>query len=443
MKSSELRSKNNKKIIVFMMISLLLVFSLYCVSKTPKYTGEIIFPTVQIIIDHIKTIPERPTPDTADWSHLSFEKFFQRRQHPKIWADITSSLRFGANLEKSFNNQMKKIIKQRHNAGLMGHFAMVLRPEPDSHFVIMANLNGSFQLLVRFLEFAYKRNIIDNDFVLNPSYFLVFDGNALGDSPYSVDTLAVILRLIEKNPNQVFYIRGKLEDKGAWQKTNFNTEVETRSSKYQTSVKLINTLFDTLPLALYLFAGQNIDNSINLVRICNNLLINAIFNEHNAAALFADPQVNVIKIDDQSSKYATVPVNVKAIISGSPKASKTGKGLKQSQDNQPCITWQLQSGALGYVPAIDQFVYESFVILKTATTINDWTLTLYSRNIKKSDSLEAKNKINLITGHLLPDKEVKENLLKKYREKRSNLLWQLDQARQKANTLHNLFEQKK
>jgi hypothetical protein len=138
------------------------------VSLAQEYTGKIIFPTVQIARDYGKLLTEHPTPDSSDWTHMRFSNYFYQRRHPKTWEEIKHYLKFGDIMEQSFLDQLQRIIRMRHDAGLRGHFVRVLHPEPGSHFVIISNLNGAFHTLSRILEYLNYHGNIDDNFVLEP-----------------------------------------------------------------------------------------------------------------------------------------------------------------------------------------------------------------------------------------------------------------------------------
>ncbi len=414
-----------------------------CITQcSQEHLGETIFPNLYDTIEFSKVIPERPIPDTLDWKNVSFEKFFYERNHPKALDSLIYWLKYGQALEKIFINQVKKAGKTRQKAGFKGSFVRVVRYEPGSRFIIMANLYGSFHSLIRFLDYGSHHSMIDNDFTIKPPYFFIFDGNALTDSPYGLDTLALIMRLMEVNPDRIFFVRGSQEEKSRWLTSNLNTEIKQRITDYKKFEALLNRLIDTLPLALYLIGAKS-KKSIDMVRICNFGLENRAFDENMVASLFLEPNRYSIHLDDQSPKYATIPVNIRAVIQGSKTLSKVGKGLELLPKENGTMIWASQSGSTGSLQVLNRFFYESFIILQTATELSDWTLTLYSHDIRKIGPLEEYAKFNLITGEQLFDKTIQKNVLRNYKDTRKHLLDQLHNVTQKEQTLKIALEEAK
>jgi len=377
------------------------------VSLAQQYTGEIILPTVHIARDYGKQLTEHPTPDTSDWKNVKFNNYFYQRRHPKTLEDIKHYLKFGDIMEKSLLKQLQKTISMRHDAGLQGHFVRVLHPEPGSRFVIISNLNGAFHTLTRILEYLNRHGNIEDNFVLDPRYYLVFDGNIFSDSAYGLDTLVLLLRLIEQNPDKVFCISGYYEEKERWKKTNFASELDirSRSSTPQKNIDLIGQFFDTFPLALYL-VDTDTDKEINLVRIGALQLEERTFDEKLVASLFANKALSIIHLQEQTSKHTTLPVHIHAIIQGTDDPSHIRQGLTSvKKDN--VITWNTQAGSTGPLQVINHYLYESCIILETASNFNDWTITLLSRHVRKMKMLEPVKRYNLISGNELDDSYIK------------------------------------
>jgi len=370
-----------------------------------QYTGEIILPTVQIARDYGKLLTEHPTPDTSNWNNVRFNNYFYKRQHPKTLEEIKHYLKFKDIIEQSFLNQLQKTVQARHDAGRQGHFVQVVHPEPESRFVIISNLNGAFHTLTRILEYLNYHGHIDDNFILDPRYYVVFDGNIFFDSAYGIDTLTLVLRLIEQNPEKVFCISGYYEEKERWEKTNLASEIDMRISQALNAKRIIGSFFDTFPLALYL-VGTSTDKEINLVRIGALQLEERTFDEKMVASLFADKTVSLIHLQEQAPKYATLPVHTRAIIQGTDDFSNLGEGLRSNQKDHVTV-WNTQSGSTGTLKVLHNFLYESCVILETAPHFDDWTLTLISRHIRKMNTLEPMQRYNLVTGNELDDPYIK------------------------------------
>lgn len=407
-------------------------------SPAQQYTGEILLPTVHIARDYGKQLTEHPTPDTSDWKNVKFNNYFYQRRHPKTFEDIKHYLKFGDIMEKSLLKQLQKTIRMRHDAGLQGNFVRVLHPEPGSRFVIISNLNGAFHTLSRILEYLNNHGNIDDNFVLEPHYYLVFDGNIFSDSAYGLDTLVLLLRLIEQNPYKVYCISGYYEEKERWKKTNFASELDIRSSNHPKYRDLIGQFFDTFPLALYL-VDTDTDKEINLVRIGALQLEERTFDEKLAASLFANKELSIIHVQEQASKNVTLPVHTHAIIQGTDDPSHIRQGLTSvKKDN--VITWKTQAGSTGPLQVINHYLYESCIILETASNFNDWTITLLSRHVRKMKMLMPIKRYNLISGNELDDSYIKNFIRLKNKEQQRILSENLMLTKKKIQQLQEKLE---
>jgi hypothetical protein len=218
---------------------------------------------------------------------------------------------------------------------------------------------------------------------------LVFDGNIFYDSAYGLDTLILVLRLIEQNPDKIFCISGYYEEKERWKKTNLKTEFKIRSSNYKKYLELFNQFLDTFALALYL-VDTNISTEINLVRIGALQLEERTFDEKLVASLFANKAKSTIYLHEQAAKHATLPVHIPAIIQGTDDPSHIRQGLISTKKNNTII-WNTQAGSTGQLQVINHYLYESCIILETKSNFNDWTITLLSRHIRKRKLLNLLN----------------------------------------------------
>jgi hypothetical protein len=425
-------------------LSLCLLFA--CITIFGKNYSSI-FPTISAVKAYCDKLPENPKPDNADWQNVSYKNFFYSRKHPGFWATIKDSLYFTSakpsisDMAKIIVEQIQRAIDHRQKMGYKEAFVSIKHAKPGTRYVIMANLNGSFHSLVNFLIDWKNSDIIDDNFIIQDPYILAFDGNIFTDSPYGLDTLSLVLHLLEMNTERVFIIKGNQEGKERWLKTNLNFEIDELLPAPQVVKTLIGTLFDTFPLALYII--EDTTSSIDLVRICNHALEGKAFDEKMVASLLQDKTKKAIWIDQQAPKNATKNINVRALIQGSLKPINSGKGLTQEETPNGKIIWNIQSGNTAVTEILYRFFYESYIILDTPSQIKDWSIKLYSHDTRKNNLPEAIARYNLLTGNPIFDKEVQQNKIREYQEKKELFQVELNKVLKQELKLQQLINEKK
>jgi hypothetical protein len=406
-----------------------------------------IFPTISSVKTYCEKLPKNPTPDSPDWQNVSYKNYFYSRKHKGIVETIKSCLYFPSakpsisSMAQIIIEQIKNVIEQRQKIGYNEAFVNITRSKPGTRYIIVANLNGSFHSLVRFLVDWKNRKIIDDNFNIQDPYILIVDGNVFTDSPYGLDTLSTLLHILEVNTERTFIIKGNQEGKERWLKTNLNFEIDELLPMPQVVKTLIGTLFDTFPLALYIV--DDTSSSINLVRICNHALEEKAFDEKMVASLLQDRTKKAIWIDQQSSKNATKPVIVRALIQGAIQPNNNGKGLTQGESLNGKTIWNIQSGNTATAEVLYRFFYESYSILDISSQIKDWSIKLYSRDIRESNPPEALARYNLLTGTPIFDKEVQENKIHKYQKRKDSLQIELNDVLKQESKFQQLIYEKK
>jgi hypothetical protein len=167
------------------------------------------FTTLAAAQAYAKKYPEYVAPDNKDWLVPDFRSFhkkmtpqwFQRIAMRAGWSDSFWDWR-------SFKTAINTLTEQRAKEALPNDFSERFTPEGKDQFIIWGDLYGAFHSLVRDLTYLQQQKIIDNNLKIKSHYYFVFNGNVIEGSPYVLETLELIIRLMIANPDQVFYTRG-------------------------------------------------------------------------------------------------------------------------------------------------------------------------------------------------------------------------------------------
>ena len=130
-----------------------------------------------------------------------------------------------------------------------------LSKKEKQHIIVMGDFHGSIHALIRNIQDLQTLGFFDTEYKLAKNTYLVFTGDYADRGRYGIEVWYVAMHLKIQNPNQIFLLRGNHETERCAQYYGFGAELRT---KYNQSVeKSMYNLFEPLPLALYVCAGND------------------------------------------------------------------------------------------------------------------------------------------------------------------------------------------
>lgn len=202
--------------------------------------------------EYAQTKIEYPDSDNQDWLQPDYSKFILS-QKPSYLKKFLKWIKLEPVYwsPQKFNQKLSELTKSRQSL----EEVIYLDIESDAQFIIFGALGGAYHSFVRDLSDLEKKKIINKDLkITENNKYIVFLGNSVGTSPYNMETLYLIMDLIEKNPKQVFYLEGVEEYRENWAERTFGKEIITKGklpTKNKDSLKkLIQDFFTTLTKAL-------------------------------------------------------------------------------------------------------------------------------------------------------------------------------------------------
>lgn len=297
-------------------------------------------------------------------------------------------------LIKEFKRLLKKVTMHRELEGYFGDFVQKFYIEDVTKWYIWGSLHGAFHSLVRGLAELKKYKMIDDGLVLSADTYLVFNGNMINYGTYQIESLLVILKLVEKNPSRVLLMKGAFEQEGAWQKTNFSDELRTRFGAGSKKIPLeneIRTFFNTFALASYLVATEG-----DVVRI-------SFYDQHSLLQenLWGD-FLKKKSSEVRKIKYISkVPVGdiIKARISSHAvtEAPYTIQGITYAK-NENINIWTLFSAPLNMFRAYFNFYEDVSIQLTTGRYFSSWLITLFNQNPDRPRGFVRAREFEIATG---------------------------------------------
>jgi branched-chain amino acid transport system substrate-binding protein len=353
---------------------------------------------------------EYPDIDNDNWLNPDYSSF--HKAHMQGWISTIAHF-FGFSSTpvwsaQEFATLLGQLTNQRETNGYIGRFVQKLAPETGTKIIVISDLYGSFHSLLRDLTALRGMGIIDKTFTIKSGYYLVFASNAIDFSPYNLETLTVIMRLMITNPTNVIYIRGKHEDKEHWKNFDLKRELNLRAP--HVSDKQIQRFFDTLPLALYFTSPEGKNSSV--VRLSCFGRDHQELNEDNFADFFLleNPEKTNIRNLDQKTK-ADQAIDIKAIIKSEDRLTKYSatEGLIQTDSDKGSTAWFVTSSPNRTFRSLYKFFFDAFAVIKTDGTIDHWTISLYNQDVREQLGIKKRQEYNLTSGDeiTLETKEIK------------------------------------
>jgi hypothetical protein len=305
-----------------------------------------------------------------------------------------------------FKKLLSSVTQARENNGFHGRFLQRITPYPGTTVILWGPLKGAFPSLVRTLTYLKEHSIINATFTLqDPETYLVFDGDVINNSPYALETLTLVLALMNANPQKVIYLRGSIEDNLNWQNDSLKRELKKKlKANYAVRIPLereLTSFFSTLPLALYLTEPNPEDGAL---RISYQGRDNKEIQETGCKPLFTQKSFNVSQLCYLSTPLKG-PDPVKAIIKAEQRLMTYDRhpGLLLVEPDRGAVAWNIFSGPSPYYQNEYSFYTDAFARVVFGTSLNDTTITLYNRDIRTTKPIKRIATYTLLTGVVIPE----------------------------------------
>lgn len=299
-------------VVVVILVATVLVFLVHHLTYS---SGPKEYETLTEIEKYAHRLEEYVEPQNKNWNNPKFDKFFASRG-PTVFGSLLQALGvygsspwsihyLGTLIREETKNQHEKGIRDGRNA-----VVLIKAHKPLSLFVF-GDLHGAFHSLVRNLRYLHSQKLLGDDLrLLNDSTFLVFNGDVVSRSAYSMDTLILVAQLMRQNPSKVIYVAGTHERDIVWKNYSLADELRLRAGERGTqdiplSVELTQ-FFDALPSAVYV-TGK--DDKEEVVRIAHSGFDELTFSEQ---VITPDrfPKDALVKIHQVATKDRNPPTSI-------------------------------------------------------------------------------------------------------------------------------------
>lgn len=402
----------------FKIVVISVVLGIIAIMLTPSPYFKDGFKNLKDLQDYANTTNEQTPMENADTLRPEFTKYYQS-QIPTFSQKIKNKIKlllYLAGIKEKpvwsvsfFKTILENTLKARETAGHKDNLIYKIQTETTSKFIIFGNMQGAFHSLVRCLIKIKELGIIGDDFkITNPNYYIIFMGDLVDRSPFTLEILTLGLKLLEINPQNVIYMRGNHEAKDYWQEHTLKTELQIRVAHLSKDAiplqKEVSSFFNTLPLAIYLTVPQSENELVRISEFARSE--NEILNESAYADFLTKKQIShlshfVIPQPSQSTGEPTPDSQMKIRVTiHNEKKRKTfqkSEGLRLLSPDMDSVSWTILSCPTPvYQKALD-FYNDAFVILNPTDNLENWEITLYSHDVRTKDPFKE-TKFNFLSG---------------------------------------------
>lgn len=206
-----------------------------------------------------KTIPEFPplsNPEKPNWLDPDYDIFLET-----IRTSFIASLfqKIGIEFQKTwtplfFKNVLKKVTENRIIKKYDYNTTALLTINQPVNIFVWGDTHAAFHSLLRGLSWLKEQNIIDpKGKILEKNTYFVFHGDQISRGPYSMETLSLIMQILDENPEHALYIKGNHESNGYWHNFGLKRELRIRALHLDNNFiplsPTIKNFFKTLPNA--------------------------------------------------------------------------------------------------------------------------------------------------------------------------------------------------
>lgn len=285
-----------------------------------------------------------------------------------------------------FKTLIEDVNSFREQAGFKNKNIVKITAKPTSKFVLIGDLQAAFHSLVRDCLKLKELGIIDDNLKIIPQdCFIIFLGNVPSRSPFSMEILSLVLRLMQQNPERVLYTKGSHETDRYWEEHTLKTEIKVRSAYFMQDasplINNVNKFFESLPSLIYLSAPAQDKNAFIRIGLA---LKEKLDDKHFGKFLMTDQKkdISILSWEESNRPVASpdVPqINVKAIMRVEKKREtyQPSEGLRTLTPEMGVTTWTLLSGPTLAVEKGFKFYNDTFALIESADHIDQWKITLH------------------------------------------------------------------
>lgn len=340
------------------------------------------FSTLSELRSYAAAYPETVVSDNNNWANPLYTNFYDRYK-PTLFSSLKRFFSFSKKPlfdTQIFENLIGRVYERRKEKKSVPCYSTSLQLNNKDKCIMWGDVHGAFHSLVRDLHELHRLGILSEQLIITPPYHFIFLGDQVSRSSYSLETLSILLNLMDKNPDQVVYLRGPEESDHYWENFTMRDQLQAYAVGHvqegdgATPLRMIiNNFFETLPCVVELHKKDG--------------GADAVYCMHDESRL-KGANVNV-KVVIYGERYANVdPLLIRY-------------GLEYLGFSQGVAEWTIMSCPVQLYQSFFNFYYDTFVMFEMSEKIESSTITLYNHDIRKSTPDFTATSYDIIFGTLL------------------------------------------
>ncbi len=297
-----------------------------------------------------------------------------------------------------FEEILQSVISNQKARGRSGKFIIGTRLSAATKIIVFGNIQAAFHSLIRDLEELFSQGIIDEHLkIMQPHCYIIFNGTAVGRSPYVLQTLFTLLLLMQKNPDQVFYMGSDFELNQLWKNGSLARQLNILYRKHEErTYALFSNLIDTLPAAFY---GNFESHPEKLLKITGLLNFKHDSIENETGDFFYQLKRDQVKTWDLKRKEKNTKSVYTAVLLEDFDPNVKMSSITSLVYEDPidiAAVWRVFSAATDTFYHIYKFKDDTFAKILCGDDLNSSFIDLYTHNRlgKEKFKLEARYKLD-------------------------------------------------
>lgn len=388
---------------------------LICIALgSASYVHTEMFATIDDLKEYSRRHPVVVPIDNQDYLNPQYDNYLQATLPTNV-----DKILMALGLKKKslwkpqqFIELMRKVTHKRKKDGMRDKFVQRIEVSKDDHFLVWGNLQGSFHSLVCALDHLVEQKIMDKNLkIIADKYFIVFAGNVIDRSVYSLETLAIVLRLLDINPTRVLYAKGDHEVDKKWFDFDLRKQLEFKVAiplglypPYPKAVVPytddIEAFFDTLPLVSFL-CMKTVDNA-DAIRVGHLTRKQLQFERDELQYIFnkTDQAIFPLPIVMPKNREDEKPAEVVAMTSGHSSVipNYNDQGLRLLVADQGSTCWSILSAQNDVYEKLYNFVVDSYADITIALPMRQTTIVQHYQDAKNRTGFKLGRVYNMFSG---------------------------------------------
>jgi branched-chain amino acid transport system substrate-binding protein len=347
--------------------------------------------TVDDALQYAASLPENPAPIGPSYLiNPDYSRWYQYHE-PWLFTRLVNKVGIARPSwsPKIFSMLLAHVATARVKKGFAVPHTMSIKAKPGSQVIIIGPLYGAYHSFMESIGDLVRKKLLDYSFKLSkPDTYLVMLGDTIDGSPYNMETLTVIFELMNKNPENVFYVAGLQETKDTWHGGGLAQDILTRT-RDQSLLNEMSTFFKTLPRALFIQVGKD------TIKLGNDSSLKG------CSAQGPKPRMC------PSSEERELPVKVVIHPEHRSMSYQNHPGLLMTGVEEGAQAWAVFSGSNRLYREEFRFVYDAYAILTIGSSLDTSVISLYNQNVGHRSGFTHASRLLVLTGKELRGRDEK------------------------------------